>query len=356
MMIKQRLKSLAFSTAFLSAAVFSTQAEEFNLRVGSGHPIGLLAYTETAHEWFVPELKKRVEERTDHTINIQEFHAGQVAKVTEVLEATQDGILDIGFMSLIFEPSKAYLQTFTLFLPFSSPDAVVTTEAAKATFAEFPEMADAFEQEHNQVYLGGACAENYGLGTDFGWKDFSELQGHKIAGAGTNLEWIVGATAVASNLNEAYQSIQSGVYEGYISASAWWHTFKLNEVAPFFKSVDFGVQYVSAVSINKQVYDRLPPEIQEILMELGEEWGIVTAQVCDRNNAEGLDRLRELGVDVSEVSPTAQEEWATALADFPQRMADELNDRGLPGTEVLNFYMLALEERGHDWPHRYQVD
>ncbi|MCE7029234.1 C4-dicarboxylate TRAP transporter substrate-binding protein [Jiella avicenniae] len=352
-------RSLA-STLIVSASVAAlstslARADEFTLRMGSGHPIGLLAYTETAHEWFAPELKKRVEERTDHTINIQEFHAGQVAKVTEVLEATQDGVLDVGFMSLIFEPSKAFLQTFTLYLPFGSPDAVETTKAAKATFAEFPEMAEAFESQYNQVYLGGACAENYGLGTNFGWENFSDLEGHKIAGAGTNLEWIVGATPVASNLNEAYQSIQSGVYEGYISASAWWHTFKLNEVAPFFKSVDFGVQYVSAVTINKQTYDALPPEIQEILVEMGEEWGMVTAEVCDRNNREGLDKLRELGVEVSEVSGAAQKEWAGALADFPQRMAEELNSRGLPGSKVLNFYMDALAEGGHEWPLRYQV-
>ena len=36
-------------------------AEEFTLRLGGGHPIGLLEYTKTAHEWFAPELKKRIE-------------------------------------------------------------------------------------------------------------------------------------------------------------------------------------------------------------------------------------------------------------------------------------------------------
>lgn len=346
-----------------AAAIFSgysfvdvANADNISFRIGSGHPIGLLAYTETAHEWFAPELKRRIEERTDHTVSIQEFHAGQVARVTEVLEATENGIIDIGFASLVFYPSKAFLQTFTLFLPFSSPDAAITTEAGKATYEAFPQMASAFEDQYNQVFLGGACAENYGLGTNFAWDEFSELQGHRIAGAGTNLEWIVGATAVASNLNEAYQAIQSGIYEGYVSASAWWHTFNLNEVAPYFKTVDFGAQYIHAVTINKQAYDRLPPEVQEVLHELGEEWGPVTAEVCDRNDREGLDRLRELGVEVTDIQAETQEEWALAVADFPQRMANELNSRGYPGTEVLNFYIEKLEELGHVWPHRYEIE
>ena len=347
-------RSLLISAALLSSTTL-TSAEEINIRMGSGHPIGLLAYTESASEWFAPELKKRVEERTDHTINIQELHAGQVAKVTEVLEATRDGLLDIGFISLIFEPSNGYLQTFTLFLPFNSPDAKVVTEAAKATFEEFPELYTSFESEHNQVYLGGACLENYGLGTNFAWQNFSDLEGHKIAGAGTNLDWIVGATAVSSNLNEAYQSIQSGVYEGYLSASPWWHKFKLNEVAPFFTKTDFGAQYLNAVTINKQSWDRLPADVQEILAEMGAEWSTVTAEVCAKNDADGLDTLRSLGVEVTEISDEARADWATALQAFPNRMAGELNDRGFKGTEVLNFYMDKVEELGHNWAYRYEI-
>ena len=37
----------------------SVSAIEIKLRVGSGHPTGLLGYTKTAHEWFAPELKKK---------------------------------------------------------------------------------------------------------------------------------------------------------------------------------------------------------------------------------------------------------------------------------------------------------
>lgn len=347
-------KSLIVAAALLSTTSM-VRAEEINIRMGSGHPIGLLAYTESAHDWFAPELKKRVEERTEHTINIQELHAGQVAKVTEVLEATRDGILDVGFISLIFEPSNGYLQTFTLFLPFNSPDAKVVTAAARTTFEQFPELYTSFESEHNQIYLGGACLENYGLGSDFAWESFADLEGHKIAGAGTNLDWIVGATAVASNLNEAYQSIQSGVYEGYLSASAWWHKFKLNEVAPYFTKTDFGAQYLNAVTINKQSWDRLPPEVQEIMKEMGAEWSDVTAEVCAKNDAEGLDTLRGLDVEVSEISDAARKDWATALEDFPNRMAEELNSRGFAGSEVLNFYMDEVEKLGHEWPYRYEV-
>lgn len=342
---------------FLVAATFGqARADTINLRLGSGHPIGLLAYTETASKWFAPELKKRVEARTDHQINIQELHAGKVAKVTEVLEATRDGLLDIGFVSLIFEPSNGFIQNFTLFLPFNSPDAVKVTEAVLATYKKFPELYEVFEKKHNQKWLGGACLANYGLGSNFAWRQFKDLEGHKIAGAGINLDWIKGAAPVASNLNEAYQSIQSGVYEGYLSASPWWHAFKLNEVAPYYTKTDFGAQFFNAVTINVDAWKRLPADVQAILTELGEEWSGVTAKVCARNDAEGLEKLRSLKVDVREISADAKKDWAKALSAFPNKMAKDADERGLPGSEVLKFYMTKIEELGHEWPHRYEID
>ncbi|MFN0263219.1 C4-dicarboxylate TRAP transporter substrate-binding protein [Tepidamorphus sp. 3E244] len=353
-MEKFTLSAACVAAALLGSTALSS-AETINLRMGSGHPIGLLAYTETAHNWFAPELKKRIEERTDHTVNIQELHAGQVAKVTEVLEATRDGLLDIGFISLIFEPSNGFIQNFTLFLPFNSPDAVKVTEAVLATYDEFPELYEVFETEHNQKWLGGACLANYGLGTNFAWSEFKELEGHKIAGAGINLDWIAGATPVASNLNEAYQSIQSGVYEGYLSASPWWSAFKLNEVAPHYTKTDFGAQFFNAVTINMGTWEKLPEDVKEILVEMGKEWSGVTAEVCARNDAEGLEKLRALNVEVKEISDTAKKDWAEALKDFPDRMAKDADSRGLPGTKVLQFYMNKIEEMGHEWPYRYEI-
>ena len=126
---------LLFTFTFLLGAATSSNAIEIKLRVGSGHPTGLLGYTKTAHEWFAPELKKRIESQTKHTVVIQELHAGQVAKVTEVLEATRDGLLDIGFTCLIFEPSNGFVNNFTLMVPFSSPDAKVVTKAAIKTLS-----------------------------------------------------------------------------------------------------------------------------------------------------------------------------------------------------------------------------
>ena len=351
----KKILSIIFALFFVAAT--SASSMEIKLRIGSGHPTGLLGYTKTAHEWFAPELKKRIESRTSHTVTIQELHAGKVAKVTEVLEATRDGLLDIGFTCLIFEPSNGFINNFTLMVPFASPDAKVVTKAAMATYDKFPEITAYFERDFNQKFLGGSCLNNYGIGTNFEWSKFSDLKGRKIAGAGINLDWIKGgATPVASNLNEAYQSIQTGVYEGYLSASPWWYAFKLNEVAPHYTKTDFGAQFFNSVSINMDSFKKLPKEVQDIVVELGKEWAMVTAEVCASNDAKGIQKLKDLGVNVKEISNKAKKDWAKSLKDFPNEMAQELNKKGYRGSEILKFYMAEMERLGHKWPYKYKIN
>lgn len=102
-------------------------------------------------------------------------------------------------------------------------------------------------------------------------------------------------------------------------------------------------------------WNGLPDDVKAILTEMGSEWAGVTAKVCARNDAEGLAKLKELGVDVKSISEEAKVEWATALKDFPNKMAQDANGRDLPGSEVLNFYMSKIEELGHEWPYRYEI-
>ncbi|MBT1118437.1 C4-dicarboxylate TRAP transporter substrate-binding protein [Stutzerimonas nitrititolerans] len=338
------------------STVASAHADQINLRAGSGHPVGLLSYMETAHNFFVPELKKRIEAETDHNVRVMELHAGQIAKVTEVLEATRDGLLDIGFISMIFEPSELLAQNFPLFLPFGTPDAKMASEAVRATYEAHPELTETFEKKYNQKLLAVSCLSNYGLGTTFPWEDFSDLQGHKIAGAGVNLDWIKGATPVASNLNEAYQSMQTGVYQGYLSTSTWWTTFKLNEVAKHYSKIDFGAMPVNSVTVNLKTWNKLPADVQQILKEVARDYEDATAEVCAANDRNGLQKAKELGVSVKEISPEARKAWAEALKDFPNRMARKVNEQGMPGTAIMKTYISELAKRGYEFPYAYEID
>lgn len=75
-----------------------------NLRVGSGHTTEGGVWTQLTHEFFVPEVNKRLE-GTPYNINWTESYGGSVATLGENLDAVQDGLLDLSMLIVPFKPS-----------------------------------------------------------------------------------------------------------------------------------------------------------------------------------------------------------------------------------------------------------
>ncbi len=353
MSFKQIVTGAVLGTALVAASAASAQ-QTLSIRLGSGHPMQAVEYTQAAHNYLVPELIKRAKEK-GVTLRIQELHGGTVAKLTEVFEATRDGLLDMGLWAYAFEPTDAFLQSFNFYLPFNSPDPLKVTQASRKTFEQFPQLTKVFEEKHNQKWLGTACVGNYGLGTSFAWDKVEDLKGHKIAGAGANLNWIVGATPVASNLNEAYNAIQSGVYEGYIIFPGSWYGFKLHEVGKHFMKVDFGSMAIQAVTVNLNTWKKMSPELQQIFIDVVKQYEIETAKICEKFSIDGEAQLKSAGVTVKQLSDAEKAKWCDLVKTWPNSMAQEAVKRGQPGPEVMNFYIKTIEEMGHKFPCKYEI-
>ena len=333
----------------------AASADDITLRIGSGHPPGVV-YAGLMINYFQAELKERVEARTDHTVNFVEGYSGSIAKVNEVLEAVQDGILDIGGFCFCFEPSNLPLHAFQVMMPFGTMDPEKSLDIAQEVYAEVPYLSDVFEDKFNQVLLSRIADGGYNLGTSFPWDDLSDLQGQKIAGAGLNLNWLrlAGVSEVQSSLATAYTEMTTNVYEGWIMFPSAWVNLKLYEPGPYYSLIGFDSMTWHGMTMNKDTYDSLPDDFKEILNEVAadfeEQTGSVNASEYDRL----VNELRNL-ITVTEISPEVRKAWAESLADWPQSLADDLNAKGLPATQVLNLVLDRAEAHGYEWPVRYVV-
>lgn len=183
------------------------------------------------------------------------------------------------------------------------------------------------------------------------------LKGRKIAGAGMNLKWLeyAGAVPVQSALPEAYTSMQTGVYFGWIMFPSGWVNFKLNEVAKHYTEIGFGAITWHGLTINKNRFNRLPKEVQDILVEVGREYEAQTGTVNEADYPKQIEQLKSLGVNVKSVPDSVKLEWANSLKGWPQEKAAELDKQGLPGSQVLKIALDEAEKLGHKWPLRYEI-
>ena len=359
MIIRNLLRAgmiMALATAAGSIAAPANAQEVIRLRIASGHP-PVNTYVNLIQNFFVPEVTKRVAEKTKYKVEFVEGYGGAMVKVADTLEGVQSGIIDIGAYCFCFEPSNLPLHAFQVMLPFGTMDPTTSLKVARAVYDKVPYMSKVFEDKFKQKLIALIADNGYNLGTNFDWNSVADIKGQKIAGAGLNLKWLefAGATPVQSSLPDAYTSMQTGVYNGWIMFPSAWVNFKLYEVGKFYTEIGFGAITWHGMTVNSARWAKLPKEIQTIILEVAKEYEAKTGSVNKENYPKQIADLKAHGVNVKAVSDKVKSDWANSLAAWPAQKAKELNAAGLPGTEVLETALKAAEDNGHKWPVRYTV-
>jgi len=228
---------------------------------------------------------------------------------------------------------------------------------ARAVYDKVPYLSKVLEDKFNQRLIALIADNGYNLGTSFEWKTVKDLKGRKLAGAGLNLKWLefAGATPVQSSLPEAYTSMQTGVYNGWIMFPSGYVNFKLYEVGKYYTEIGFGAITWHGLTVNRARWAKLPKEVQDIILEVGREYEALTGTVNEENYPKQLEQLRKVGAIVNALPESVRVEWANSLKNWPQEKATELDKMGLPASQVLKLTLEEAEKAGHKWPVRYQI-
>ena len=327
------------------------------IRIGSGHP-PTVVYAGLMKNFFQPELKKAIEAKTSHKVKYIEGYSGSIVKVFDVFEGVQNGVLDIGGFCYCFEASKLPMHAFQIMLPFGTMDPVKSVAIANKIYKKFPRLKSHF-QKYDQTLLAIIGDGGYNLGTNFPWKTTADLKGHKILGAGLNLNWMkqagMGIIAVTDGLPGWYQKIKTGVAEGGIMfPSAWGPVFKLHEVGKYYTTIGFGSITWHGLTVNNRYWASLPADVKPIVQEIADLYSVKTGEFNKIGYKKDMDWLRK-NITVSDLPASVRLDWAKKLAHWPQKHADDMEKKGWPAKAILNATLDAAEEVGYKWPVRYVV-
>ena len=351
------LASVGLIVSGLLAATSQADAKTIVVRIGSGHP-PTVVYAGLMKTFYQTELKKAIEAKTSHKVKFIEGYSGSVVKVFDVFEGVQNGILDLGGFCFCFEASKLKMHAFQIMLPFGTMDPVQSVAIASSVYKQFPLLEKRF-QDFNQTILARIGDGGYNIGTNFPWKKVSDLSGHKILGAGLNLNWLkqagIGIIAVTDGLPGWYKKIQNGVAEGGIMfPSAWGPVFKLHEVGAYYTTIGFGSITWHGLTVNNRYWKSLPADVKPIIQEIADLYSVKTGEFNKIGYKKDMDWLRK-NITVSDLPASVRLDWAKKLAHWPQKYANELESKGFPAKAILNATLDAAEKEGYKWPVRYVI-
>jgi TRAP-type C4-dicarboxylate transport system substrate-binding protein len=143
------------------------------------------------------------------------------------------------------------------------------------------------------------------------------------------------------------------VFEGTLTFMTAASAIKVHEVAPYICMVNFGAQFAGGLSINKDVFEAFPPEVQKIFIEVGKEYSVKLAEAQAARADNAMATMKEGGAKVVILSDAERKRWAQKLPNVPMEWVASMEEKGLPGKAVLKGYLDGLRKRGvtlaRDW-------
>ncbi|MDY6844326.1 MAG: TRAP transporter substrate-binding protein DctP [Thermodesulfobacteriota bacterium] len=195
------------------------------------------------------------------------------------------------------------------------------------------------QQKVNTKYIFSAAYELGGLGAIVltePCRSLEEFKGRKIRAIGkvSSLRIkLAGGVPVIMSAGDVYMALQRGTIEGAITGCTSWISRKLYEVAKYgFHLYSSSVGGIFPVVINAHFWNKLPKDLQLIILEAGKTAEISSAQQALEIHEECLVTLKEKGIVTFEASP---EEKAMLWAESRPRFIKEMErDMGKSATKM----------------------
>lgn len=353
-LLKQAGLALAVPLLFAAAPA---QAEKITLKIASGHSPSW-HFIQLTQTFFIPEVKKRVKEKTSHEIEFIEGFSGAMVKTTEVLEAVESGVVDVGMYCICHEAQKLALNNFPMYLPFGPSNPEISVKATRKVYDTHPELNRQFDK-YGQRVLALVPFEPYNIVSRNPMAQASDVKGRKVGAAGPNAFWVenVGALPVSVAGPDMYTSLQTGLIDSMIIFASVMDSLKLFEVAPNFIDVSFGAMTVTTLTVNNRRFAKLPKEVQDIIVAVGKEMeargGVLTRELGDKM----MQTVKDKGIKVSTISDANRKAWAEMLTDAPRTVARKYEaENKLPMQQVMKSYIAATEAAGYTWPVKAKLD
>lgn len=297
-------------------------------------------------EYFIPEVDRRLAVEGDYEIDWNPAFGGTIAKTKGVLDSLQHDLADIGIITTPYHADKVPFYNLPYATPFVSTDVGLIARTMSGLADKYPEIKQVWKDQGMHYLTTAGSIDTYNILLTRPIESLDDLEGRKIGGVGSNMLFLKGsgAAGVTSGLSDWYNNMATGLLDGILVWPEGVVAYRLYEVAPYVLNIQFGGATSKAVVVNGKTWDRLPASVREVLQETANDYRDELALETDRVAARARSAFIEVGGTNIPVTLQQRQEWATKLPDLAQAWVNAMEEKGLPGREILADYMDIMRE------------
>jgi len=165
-----------------------------------------------------------------------------------------------------------------------------------------------------------------------------DLKGLKVRATGlaTKIVECLGGNPVGMSQPETYEALQKGVVEATLCPVETLKGWKQGEVIDSVTdSSVIGYTTAMFVVMNKQKWEQLPADIQQVFTDVSKEWVAKHGQAWDEADQEGWEFIKGLNKQVLTLDDAEKQKWVDAVKPVLDSYVTEAQGKNLPGKEFL---------------------
>lgn len=345
----------ALSGIALAGASLPAMAADYELRFAEfGSSRGPRA---EALQWWGDEVNKR----SDGRIVVEFFWAQSLAKGPDTVQAIGSGLADVGSAAGTYIPAEMPVWSLA-----NQPFAIDDMWVGMRVWTELQETLPALQEEmkrHNIKLLANYSSGNvHLLSKDKPIRSLEDLQGLKVrttSGISPVLE-ALGAVPVALNIPETYQAMERGTVDATINYTPFIKAYKHYEVGKYLTEVGFGQTMGYGLAINRDLFDEMPEDLQQIIEEVSADFVDHYAKLYLTAEEEAREQMMAgidgYTVEIIQLSPEERERWKAPAIDTLEEWKAEVASKGVDPEPILAAMLAAkrkyeseLEAQGYPW-------
>lgn len=275
-----------------------------------------------------------VAEKTEGRIQIVHHFDGSLGySGVDHLEAVQDGGVPIARHALSY-----YGGYDPMFLLSTLPFLMQDVNDLKAFYEIYKPSLEYSLEAYNQVVVSAGIFPPSGIWSRQPVEALEHIQGLKVRAFDlSSLETFAGAGAAAINMNwgDVMPALSTGAIDAVVTSADLGINSSINDYLPNFTEINWAIP-LSVITINKDIWDELPEDLQQAVVEAGEETTELTFARLETQVAENYEEMRSKNVNVIE-QPNA--DLRAKLEESAETVIQSWRDRAGERAEVLDEYL-----------------
>ena len=276
------------------------------------------------------EMAKRFNKRAQGEYKIEVYAGGALAKLPEFFDAVRVGAVEMEFsnwgMFTFLDSRLGLLET-----PFLFNSNYATNAACKKMLPLYDKILQEKFKAKGLVMMNTG---GLGLWSQKPVKILEEWKGLLVGSVSPVTSTLIkglGGSPVTIPFYEIYEALQKKVVDAATQSAHGGVVFSFPEVCKYFTAF-YGVPAPAGYSINLDVWKKMPPDIQNILIEETQraaDWmnEVVVTELPDKD----LSTFKEKGVTVYYLPKGEREKWAERLQSNKD---EQLSSHGELGQQI----------------------